>query len=257
MIGVEIWKMNKKGRIKSISGFVIANLIFFIFAYFLFNHFNFSYWLLIILFYLFLLAISLLIFSVWLDIQRILVPFVPLFPLVILASIDMQKIIRKNLVKEGVKQNVHSRTVVLATNFKWYEIDYYLNTSPTHNDVKELVKYLVQSKKDFSFYLKPSRKDIEDVMSDKKVREVYFLGHGNSWKFQINTMDLLKYKEFDDKKYYKDFVHQVHCGTKYGKPLRCYVVPKKNWKKCFFVREKIAEKYIVEYFRNKTLSLKK
>lgn len=239
--------MNSK-KIKSIIGFVAAisvSFLFFIFSY------HFYYWWLIIIFYLLALSCSLLIFCVWLEMQWFVVPFIPLFPLVIWASFSVQGKIKKILKKNLIKQNVFSKTVVIVTNFDWYNIEFYINTSPTHTDVLWMVKYLLKFRKEFSFYLKPTREDIENIMSDKKVREVYFLGHGNSSEFQISAVDSLEYKEFNNRKFSKNFVHQIHCGTKYGKPLRYYVVPKKNWGRCFFVRKEIAEKEIVGYFKNK------
>ena len=213
------------------------------------NYFDSTSWIYIVISYLVLLALSLPIFCVWLGMQWLLVPFIPVFPIVIYVSFYIQRMIRKNLLTEKVKQNINSRTVVLVTNFKWYEIDFHINASPTHYEIKELVKYLINFKEDFSFYLKPTREDIEKVMADKKVREVYFVGHGNSSEFQINNTDSLKYKEFDDEKYFKDFVHQIHCGTKYGKPLRHYTVPKNNWRYCFFVRKTTNERVITNYFK--------
>ena len=236
-------------RIKSVSGFLFAILVSFLFLFSLFycSHF----WWLALIFYLLALSSSLLLFCVWLEMQWFVVPFIPLFPLVIWVSFSTQKNIKNILKNNRVKQNIPTKTVVIVTNFNWYDIDFYINTSPTHNDVIWLVKYLLEFRKDFSFYLRPTKKDVETIMSNKKVREVYFLGHGSSSEFQISVTESINYKDFNNKKYFKDFVHQVHCGDKYGKPLRYYVVPKKNWKRCFFVRKKIAEKEIVEYFKNK------
>lgn len=240
--------MYSKEKIKSISGFIIAILVS---SLFLFSLSYFNYWWLILIIYLIALFFSLLIFCFWLEMQWFIIPFIPVFPLVVWVSLSIQGKIKKILKKNIVKQNVLSKTVVIVTNFNWYDIEFYINTSPTHTDVFWVVKYLLKFRKDFSFYLKPTREDIENIMSDKKVREVYFLGHGNSSEFQMNAIESLKYKEFNNRKFFKDFVHQVHCGTKYGKPLRYYVVSKKNWGRCFFVRKPIAEKYIVEYFKNK------
>jgi hypothetical protein len=249
--------MNNKKKIKSVSGFVIAILISIVFSYFCLNYYNSSDWISIVLSYFVLLAASLLIFCIWLEMQWFTIPFIPVFPLVVWVSSSVQRKIKKNLREKFVKQNIHSHIVVFVTNFSWYNVEYYLNTSPTHRSVAVIIEYLISLDNDFSFYLKPGRKDIESVMFDKNVREVYFLGHGNSREFQINATDSLKYKDFDNKKYFKDFVHQVHCGTKYGKPLRYYVVPKKNWKKCFFVRKTIAEKDILKYYKDKIKSLEK
>lgn len=236
-------------ELKSFIGLILAILISIIFVYFVNSHWHFSDLFKIFCLYFVLLAISFLIFYTWLGMQWFLIPFIPIFIIVFYLFYFIQRKIRKCLLKNGVKQNVRLCTVVIVTNFNWYNIEYYINASPTYNDVKIIVEYLLKYRKDFSFYLKPSKEDIDKVMSDSKVREVYFLGHGNSDKFQINVNEVLEYKNFNDKKYYKDFVHQVHCGSKNGRPLRYYIVPKKNWRKCFFFRKGINEEFIVNYFK--------
>ena len=239
--------MKFKELVKNIWGFAVAWLISGVLIYVSICYQN---WPLSIAAYIFLLCISLLIFWYLLGFQYLLIPFVPILPILIIFShwtlFDREKFLRK----EKISQNVPRNTVVLFTHFDWFNIDYYINQTTTINDVKTIVKYLVKTKKEFSFYLKPTREIIEEVMLNKKVRQVYFVGHGSSDKFQIDASESLKYKEFNNKRYFKDFVHQIHCGTKYGKPLRKYVVSKDNWKKCFFVRKLITEKEIVAYFRN-------
>ena len=89
-------------------------------------------------------------------------------------------------------------------------------------------------------------------MSDKSVREVYFVGHGSSHKFQLGTDDIVYYCDFIDAKYGKDYVHQVHCGTPDGKSLVDYVVPESNRSGCFFVRKLLTTGQIEKELKRRT-----
>jgi hypothetical protein len=94
-------------------------------------------------------------------------------------------------------------------------------------------------------------------MSNKRIKEVYFFGHGDSHVFQLNTDQFLYYCEFNNReKYGKDFVHQVHCGDPYGKRLIDYVVSEENRVKCFFFNEPIDYFDIRKEFKKRTKSLK-
>ena len=63
---------------------------------------------------------------------------------------------------------------------------------------------------------------------------------GGTHFFRLSAEEILCYCAFNDSvKYAKNFVHQVHCGTSYGKSLIDYVVPEENRKKCFFSGKKI------------------
>ena len=92
-------------------------------------------------------------------------------------------------------------------------------------------------------------------MSDKNIKEVYFFGHGSSHVFQLNTDDILYYCDYNNNKYGKEYVHQVHCGTKDGKSLVDYVVPEENKKGCFLIRKSINGFDIVKEFKRKTKNL--
>ena len=57
--------------------------------------------------------------------------------------------------------------------------------------------------------------------------------------------------DFNDPKYGKEFAHQVHCGTSYGKSLIDYVVPEENKAKCFMFRKTIDSGDIVKEFKRR------
>ena len=245
--------MKIKEIIKKTWGFILAWMMFLTFSYFLVNYCNLTDWLYIIYAYILLLLLSIIIFHCICNFQIYIIPFIPIFPLVFYVSRSVSGDIKEYLNKKKINQDTHKSTVIIITHFNWYNLDYYINSPITLNSIKAIVEYLEKTKKVFSFYLKASRNDIENIMIDKKVNEVYFVGHGESDKFQINVESSIKYIEFNKKKYSKDYVHQIHCGSKKGVPLRYYVVPKSNWKLCYFRRETIREKIIVKYFINKKI----
>ena len=56
--------------------------------------------------------------------------------------------------------------------------------------------------------------------------------------------------DFNDKKYSKDYVYQVHCGHGKGKHLSCYVIQKENEDKCFLPNKTIRTKDIDKWFKS-------
>jgi len=62
---------------------------------------------------------------------------------------------------------------------------------------------------------------------------------GSSHIFQLSIDEILYYCDFNNPKYKKEFVHQIHCGTTHGKSLVDYVVPLENRGSCFFFRKPI------------------
>ena len=149
------------------------------------------------------------------------------------------------------KQNVPAEVVIILGHSDWTKLEAWVKPNSTVSELKFLVKYLRTKKQDFSFYPRASMEDVERIMADNKVREVYFFGHGSSHVFQLNTDDILYYCEFNNPKYGKDFVHQVHCGTPDGKSLVDYVVPDGNKNGCFLIRKPITGQRIMKEFKQK------
>ena len=127
----------------------------------------------------------------------------------------------------------------------------WIEPSVSLGEIKPIVKYLKLINRDFSFYINVDFEDVEKIMSNKEIREVYFVGHGNSHVFELNTDNSLYYCDFNDEKYEKDFVHQIHCGTPDGKSLIDYVVPDKNKSKCFLIRKSIRTFDIKKEFKRR------
>lgn len=154
-------------------------------------------------------------------------------------------------------QNIPAETVVILGRSDWFKLDAWLRHNFLKSELKSLVKLLQSKRQKFSFYTKANYKDIEKVMADKNIKEVYFFGHGDSHIFQLNTEEVLYYCDFNDpKKYGKEFVHQIHCGDPDGKSLIDYVVPKENRAKCFFFRKPIHSDDIKNELERRTKLVK-
>jgi len=156
------------------------------------------------------------------------------------------------------KQNVPAESVIILGRYDWFKLDAWLRQNFLKSEVKSLVLYLEAKKQEFSFYPDATLTDVESIMSNKNIKEVYFMGHGDSHTFQLNTDEFLYYCEFNDpQKYGKEFVHQVHCGTPDGKSLIDYVVPRENRPQCFFFRRSINSFDIEKEFKQRIKNLKR
>lgn len=153
------------------------------------------------------------------------------------------------------KQNTPAEVAIVMGHSDWTRLEAWVKPNSFVAEIKPLVKYLQTKKQSFSFYTHAATKDVENIMRDKSVKEVYFLGHGSSHLFQLKTDEILYYCEFNNPAYGKEFVHQVHCGTTHGKSLADYVVPEENKKGCFFFRKPINGPFIEKQFNNKIKEL--
>src|SRR3989344_6663499 len=141
---------------------------------------------------------------------------------------------------KNFEQNVRAKTVVILGRSDWFKLDAWLRHNFLKKELKLLVNLLQMNGGKFSFYIKAKYKDVEKIMADKTIKEVYFFGHGDSHVFQLNTEEVLYYCDFNDpNKYGKEHIHQIHCGDPDGKSLIDYVVLKENRAKCFFFRKPI------------------
>lgn len=176
----------------------------------------------------------------------------PLTPFFMLVS---QFFIKRYLKK--FKQNTPEEVVIVMGQSDWTKLEGWVKPNFFLSEIQVLVKYLQTKKQRFSFYTHASLEDVEEIMRDNSIKEVYFLGHGSSHLFQLKTDVILYYCEFNNPVYGKEFVHQVHCGTSHGKSLVDYVVPEKNRSGCFLVRKAINGPFIEKQFKYKIADLTK
>ena len=153
-------------------------------------------------------------------------------------------LVKRYCKKQNFKHDINASTVVVLGHSNWFTFEGWSKPIFSRGDIKQLVKTIKAERRDFSFYLNAKFSDVEKIMSDKNVEEVYFFGHGNSHIFQLGTDEILYYCDFNNPKYNKKFVHQVHCGDPYSKSLIDYVVPKENRAKCFLFRKTINSFFI-------------
>lgn len=184
----------------------------------------------------------------------ILIPFIPLLFLWDICFIHKNTKIQKYI--NNFTLNKPSRAVLILANFKRLSVDYFIKDNYSLKELKAIIEYINARKVDFSIYFKANRSDIIKIMANPEIREVYFIGHGATGSFQLDSDNIIYYEDFNDQKYYKDFVHQAHCGTKEGIPLREYIVPKENREGCFWKDKTITSKIIIKWFGKKTEEIK-
>ena len=153
--------------------------------------------------------------------------------------------------------NKPCHTVVVLAHSNWRKLEAWIKPNFNVSEIKLLYKYLKKKGDDFSFYPNATIDDINKIMSNTEIKEVYFYGHGSSHVFQLGTGQYLYYCEFSNGKYEKDFVHQMHCGTEDGKSLVDYVVPEQNRKQCFWVKKSITGLYIENILKKKIKEIDK
>ncbi len=106
-------------------------------------------------------------------------------------------------------------------------------TSPNYDtDLILLVKYLRLLGKPFSIYYESSLEKLDEIMTNKKIRTVYLVGHGRRHGFVVDGKTVVDYCRYQGAKYRKDFVYQIHCNHGGGKSLVEYVVPRANQEGC-------------------------
>ncbi len=179
----------------------------------------------------------------------------PLLPIDVLITAIQHRRLRNYL--KRFKQNKPAEAVLFLGHPKWSKFEAWVKPNFYKGEVKSIVGYLNEKGQDFSFYPTADFDEVEKIMADRSVKEVYFLGHGNSHAFKLSDDCDIYYCDFNDPKYGKELVHQVHCGTKHGKSLYEYVVPKENWGDCFLIRKLITSCQIKREFRKKTADIKK
>lgn len=160
---------------------------------------------------------------------------------------------RFNKYLKTVKQDESARVAIILGYPNWFQFNGWYKINFTKYEIELIFKYLGLQGKTFRVYPRASFEDIEKIMADSNVREVFFCGHGNSHTFKLSTDKTVFYCDFKDPKYKKDLVHQVHCGTIDGKDKRLidYVVPIENRVECFYFPKLITSWDIRKEFKRR------
>ncbi len=152
-------------------------------------------------------------------------------------------------------KNTTAEVAIILGRSSWYTFDAWVKPNYFRFELKALTNYLKKKKQIFAFHDHATIEDVKTIMRDSKIKEIYFVGHGDSHSFCLNSDELLDYCEFKNENYSKDYVHQIHCGTKQGRPLIDFVVPEENRAKCFFFRKGINGPFIVKEFKRRSKEL--
>ncbi len=152
-----------------------------------------------------------------------------------------------------VKQDASAGVAIILGRPNWFKFKGWYKINFTKREMELIFGYLGKRWLDFRVYPHASFEDIEKIMGDSSIREVFFCGHGDSHTFRLTTDETIFYCDFKGPKYKKDFVHQVHCGTKDGSDRRLidYVVPEENRGQCFYFPKSITSRDIRKEFERR------
>ena len=154
-----------------------------------------------------------------------------------------------------IKKNTPSRTVVVIGKCEYKSPKFWF--SPNYeSDLLFLIKYLKLKNENFSIYKNVDVKALDEIMSNKDIRTVYLVGHGRRHSFAIDSKTLVDYCRYDNPKFKKDFVYQVHCNQGKGKSLVEYVVSKNNRKECLPEHGYVSNMTITRMFVDKIIEHK-
>lgn len=174
-------------------------------------------------------------------------------PVRVLNFIITEIVLRVRLFR--VKKDMPEKTVIVIGKNEYLKPSFW--TSPNYGmELLLIINYLRIKGDKFSMYYDSSIKTIDKIMANKKVRTVFFVGHGRRHGFKIDEKTALDYCRYDNPKYKKDFVYQIHCNQGMGKSLVEYVVPKENWKECMPEHGYMSNITISKMFIDKIIAAK-
>jgi len=154
-----------------------------------------------------------------------------------------------------VPKNMPVETVVITGKRPYFKPSFW--TAPNFDtDLILIVNYLRMIGKPFSIYYDTTIEMFDKIMENKEIRIVYVVGHGRRHSFAIDSTTSLDYCKYNDPKFRKDFVYQIHCNGGKGKSLVEYVVPQENQAKCWPEHGLMTNLTIYQLFIDKIIKLK-
>lgn len=177
-----------------------------------------------------------------------------LLPIRLLNFLVTEVVLRVHLFH--IKKNIPLETVVVIGKNEYLKPSFW--TAPNYDtDLMFIVKYLKLLGKPFSIYYDASIETIDEIMANKKIKTVFFVGHGRRHGFVIDKSTVLDYCRYASAKYKKNFVYQIHCNQGKGKSLVEYVVPKENQEVCLPQHGYMSNITVNQMFIDKIIDLKK
>lgn len=130
-----------------------------------------------------------------------------------------------------IKKNVPSNIVIVTGKSEYKSPSFWF--SPNYDlDIVYLVKYLKLKNEEFSIYENVDIDTLDKIMYNKNIKTIYLVGHGRRHGFAIDSNTVVDYCRYNDPKYKKDYVYQIHCNPQKGTSLVEYIVDEKNRKEC-------------------------
>lgn len=155
-----------------------------------------------------------------------------------------------------VKKGINSETVVFVPKNQIFSPTCWLN--PNYDvDLLFLIKYLKNNNIDFSICRDRDLEKLDQIMEDKKIKNLYLFGHGKTHGFSLGKGNVINYCRYSDDKYNKDFIFPIHCKLGRGKCITEYCNSIKNMKECSHFSGMITSFDIVKYYINTILNHEK
>ena len=128
-----------------------------------------------------------------------------------------------------IKMNKSTHAVIIVGENNPKNLWYLCN--PNYSlEILTIIDYLKLKGNEFSVNIIKEKEDLDKIMFDKNVKEIYLLGHGRRHSFKLKDGEVIDYCRYKDCT--KDFVFQLHCNHDGGESLAEYVVPEKNKSIC-------------------------
>jgi len=155
-----------------------------------------------------------------------------------------------------IPQNIPVETVVVIGKNEYRKPSFWL--APNYDtDLLLLVRYLRLLGKPFSVYYNVSIEKLDEIMGNKDIRIVYLVGHGRRHSYCIDGKTSVDYCRYQDPKFSKDYVYQLHCNGGGGVSLIEYVVPKEHQEECLPEHGLMSNVTVNQMFIDKIIALKK
>jgi hypothetical protein len=153
-----------------------------------------------------------------------------------------------------MKKNIPQETVVVIGKSEFRKPSFWF--APNYDtDLLLIIKYLKLLNKPFSVYYEVDENTLDDIMKNKKIKNVYLVGHGRRHGFSIDKNTVVDYCRYNSPEFKKDFVYQIHCNHGSGKSLVEYVVTKNNQKECLPEQGYMSNITINQMFIDKIIKL--
>lgn len=154
-----------------------------------------------------------------------------------------------------IKKSTSSKTVVVTGKSEYRSPSFWF--SPNYGlELIFLLEYLKLKDEDFSIYKNVDLETLDAIMSNKNISTVYLFGHGRTHGFAIDSNTVVDYCRYNDPRYEKQYVYQIHCNPQKGTSLVEYVVDEKNKNECLPEHGYLSNFGISQMFIDKIIAYK-